>query len=239
MTQSTQPTGFFDTLRYWLNRQARWFVRHWLLVINIILGIYVTLPYLAPLLMYYGYTTVANYIYFAYRMTCHQLPSRSYTIFEHQVAVCHRCTAIWIGILLGGFIFLFIRRTIPFHWLVLVLIPMGLDGGTQLAGLLYEVLPGWILTGFAVSVWLLLTAILWMAGVSRWQYYVFVLCFPLGMIFVHLGGPRSSNWLLRSITGGLFGLAYAWLLFPAMQETFQEYQENLAKKVVVKKMLNT
>jgi hypothetical protein len=78
-----------------------------------------------------------------------------------------------------------------------------------------------------------------MAGVSRWQYYVFVLCFPLGMIFVHLNGPRSSNWLLRSITGGLFGLAYAWLLFPAMQETFQEYQENLAKKVVVKKMLNT
>jgi len=221
-----QPTsGFSGTLKFWLDRQSRWFAIHWLLAVNIFLGLYVSLPYLAPVLMHYGYTTASKIIYTGYAFTCHQLPSRSYFVLGYQVAVCHRCTAIWIAILLGGLLFVFWRGKlgpIPFQWLIIAMIPAGLDGGTQLVGPLYEVLPPWILTGFAVGVALVLMATFWFAGVSKWQYYLFILCFPLGMAFVHLTGLRSSNWLLRSITGGLFGLAYAWLLFPTLHDTFQD-----------------
>ena len=214
-----------ESAAYLLNRLGWWSAKHWFLVAITLLFLFVSLPYAAPTLMYYGYTTASEVIYHAYALTCHQLPSRSFFVFGHQVAVCHRCTAIWMAILLGGFIFGLTRRrlkTIPFHWLVIAAIPMGLDGGTQLASELYKVLPPWILTGSALIIWLLLTGLFYMTGVRRWQYYLFILCFPLGMIFVHLTGPRLSNWFLRVLTGGLFGLAYAWLLFPILQDSFAD-----------------
>jgi len=120
---------------------------------------------------------------------------------------------------------------LPFHWWILALIPVGLDGGTQLVGPLYEVLPGWILTGLAIIVWLSLTGGLLIFRVSHWQYYFFVLCFPLGMIFVHLTGPRLSSWPLRTLTGSLLGVAYGWLLLPMLEEAFQEARGKLGHRL--------
>ena len=100
--------------------------------------------------------------------------------------------------------------------------PMGLDGGTGLISELYPVVPAWIMTVFAAGAGVVLTATVYAAGVRQWQYYLFILCFPLGVLFVHLTGPRMSNWFLRVLTGGLFGLAYAWLLFPVLQDSFKD-----------------
>lgn len=214
----------------WVNRQTAHFTRHWLIVVNAFTGLFVGLPYLAPVLMHYGYTTPARIIYGAYRMTCHQLPSRSYFIFGHQAAFCHRDTAIWAAFFVGGLVFHFVRhklKALPFHWWILALIPIGLDGGTQLVGPLYEALPSWTLTGFAVVVWLGLTAVLISRGVKHWQYYLFVLCFPLAMGYVQLTGTRLSNWQLRSITGGLFGLANAWLMYPMFEESLGDLRREM------------
>ena len=214
-----------ESLRYLFNRLGWWFARHWLLAVTTLLFLYVSLPYVAPTLMALGQTTASKIIYFAYALTCHQLPERSFFVFGHQVAVCHRCTAIWMGILLGGFIFVLARRSlkpIPFQWLVIALIPMGLDGGTALISEISQVVPTWIMTVFAAGVWVVLTGIFYAAGVRQWQYYLFILCFPLGMLIVHLTGPRMSNVFLRVLTGGLFGLAYAWLLFPVLQDSFKD-----------------
>jgi uncharacterized membrane protein len=55
--------------------------RHWLLVANLALGLWVLLPWLAPLLMAAGLTGGARVIYTLYGLQCHQLPQRSYFLF--------------------------------------------------------------------------------------------------------------------------------------------------------------
>jgi uncharacterized membrane protein len=223
-----------NTLETWLNRQTWRLAKHWLLLANLLAGLFVGLAYLAPALMRYGYTTPATAIYYAYRVTCHQLPTRSYFVFGHQAAFCQRDTAIWTAFFIGGVAFYFARRRLkplPWQWWILALIPIGLDGGTQLVGPLYETLPAWGLTGFALMVWLLLSGALAIRGVRQWQYYLFVLCFPLGMLFVQLTGPRLSSWPLRTITGSILGLANVWLRFPLLEVSFRDLQAGLVRKL--------
>lgn len=59
--------------------------RHWLLVLNIALGIWVILPWLAPVMMHLGWTGAGNAVYFLYSFQCHQLPERSYFLFGKKM----------------------------------------------------------------------------------------------------------------------------------------------------------
>jgi uncharacterized membrane protein len=122
---------FIDKLIYRL-------AKHWVLFIGFFLGLYTGLPFLAPVLMAKGYTGPSNLIYSAYRFACHQLPSRSYFIFGHQVAFCHRDTAIYATLFVATFLFALVRhriRPLPWQGYVAFIIPMGIDGLTQLVGL--------------------------------------------------------------------------------------------------------
>lgn len=201
------------------------FARRWLFTANLLLGLFIGLPYLAPILAHYNHPNWARAIYGLYRLTCHQLAERSYFIFEHQAALCQRCTAIWGAFFAGGLLYILVRnrlKPMPFQWWILALIPAGLDGGTQLVGPLYQVLPGWWLTGFALALSAMLIAAFILVRIPYWQFYLFVLCFPTGMILVQVNGARTSNWQLRTITGVILGLAYAWLVFPMLEESFQQ-----------------
>jgi uncharacterized membrane protein len=114
------------------------FARHWVLVMGFFLGLYVFLPLLAPVLMAGGYTGPSNLIYSAYRFACHQLPSRSYFIFGHQMAFCHRDTAIYASLFLATILFGFVRHRVkPLSWQAYIafIAPMAIDGITQLFGL--------------------------------------------------------------------------------------------------------
>ncbi len=122
---------FIDKLIYHL-------ARHWVLVIGFFLGLYAFLPVLAPILMAGGYTGPSNLIYSTYRFTCHQLPSRSYFIFGHQMAFCHRDTAIYASLFLAVILFGFVRhrvKPLPWQAYIAFITPMALDGFTQLFGL--------------------------------------------------------------------------------------------------------
>ena len=55
--------------------------RHWLLILNVALGIWVALPWLAPVFMHWGWRTAAGAIYTFYAFQCHQLPERSFFLF--------------------------------------------------------------------------------------------------------------------------------------------------------------
>lgn len=63
------------------NRLVLWASRHWLLLFNILIAIYIGLPWLAPLLMEWGWEKMAGAIYFLYATQCHQLPQRSFFLF--------------------------------------------------------------------------------------------------------------------------------------------------------------
>ncbi|NIV39463.1 MAG: hypothetical protein GWN58_61660, partial [Anaerolineae bacterium] len=52
--------------------------KHWLILANLFWGLYVGLPFLAPVFMDAGLTVPAKAIYTIYRPACHQRPERSY-----------------------------------------------------------------------------------------------------------------------------------------------------------------
>jgi len=67
-----------------LNRALLGFVRHWLLIFNLFWGVFVIVPWFAPVLMASGQERAANAIYLAYATQCHQLPQRSFFLFGPQ-----------------------------------------------------------------------------------------------------------------------------------------------------------
>lgn len=91
-------------------------------------------PYLA-----YIDSPLAKPFYGFFSYTCHQLPDRSLYLFGHQFPVCARDTAFYLAMLIGGFALPFFTDTrskrMP-HLLILVIaiIPLGIDGLTQLLG---------------------------------------------------------------------------------------------------------
>ncbi len=168
-----------DRLREALTEAVRTACRHWLLVANVTLVVFATLPVLAPVLASLGYEGIALAIFQVYSLTCHQMPSRSYFIFGHQMAYCERNTAIYLAMAAAGLAYVRLRRQglppLPLRWYLLLILPMAVDGFTQLFG---------------------------------W---------------------RESTWLLRGLTGSLFGLATIWLTFPRLQESFDEIARELAR----------
>ncbi len=69
---------------------------------------------------------------------CHQRAERSFFINGNQMPFCTRCTAIFIGLVLGLAIILFYKIELNERFIFLIfisLIPIGIDGTGQLFGL--------------------------------------------------------------------------------------------------------
>lgn len=67
-----------------LNRAVLWLTRHWLRIALIFIGIYASLPIVAPTLMKLGATGPANALYTLYSPFCHQFGFRSFFLFGEQ-----------------------------------------------------------------------------------------------------------------------------------------------------------
>ncbi|ENN96087.1 hypothetical protein J422_04438 [Methanocaldococcus villosus KIN24-T80] len=97
--------------------------------------------FLAPYTAYLGESSdifkyISFLIYAIYSTICHQLPSRSYFIFGHKMAVCARCFGIYTGVLIGMIVYPFIKiNKLPKYYLIIALTPMAIDGITQIIGL--------------------------------------------------------------------------------------------------------
>lgn len=61
-----------------------WISKHWFVVFLIVYGIWVWLPFLAPIFMKLGLTAAGNVVYFIYSFFCHQLPERSLFFFGEK-----------------------------------------------------------------------------------------------------------------------------------------------------------
>ena len=61
--------------------------QRWLVWLNLLLGIWVLLPWAAPVLMRIGATGPASLVYLFYAPQCHQLPQRSYFLFGDQLMI--------------------------------------------------------------------------------------------------------------------------------------------------------
>ena len=171
--------------------------RHWLLVTNLAVAVFVGLPFLAPVLMATGYADAANAIYAAYQLVCHQWAFRSYFLFGPQVEY-----GLALGSLVGtdamyhtvgsatlGYKVAFCERDVAIYLAVLV------------AGIAYGRLrvrlPDLGLTGYGL------------------------LILPMAIDgFTQLFGWRESTGELRTATGVLFGVASVWLIYPRIDALF-------------------
>jgi len=123
-----------------IDRAVLWVATHWLAVL-VGYGLTVlSLAASAPLCAARGYDTAASAIYLPFRLICHQRDDRSFHLHGEQLAFCQRDAAIVAGAIGIGLLFGLVRRwrevQATSFWLVVVLaLPMALDGGTQLIGL--------------------------------------------------------------------------------------------------------
>jgi uncharacterized membrane protein len=153
--------------------------RHWLAYSNAGLVIFAVLPVLSPVLAALGANDAALLIFQVYSITCHQMPSRSFFLFGHQMAYCERNTSIYGTMAIASLGYAVFRGrgvaplSIPLY--LILILPMAVDGFTQL----------------------------------------FLL--------------RESTWLLRALTGALFGVATAWFALPRLNQSFAEIEAELAQ----------
>ncbi len=70
-----------------LNRMAYWICQHWIVLFGVLYGLYVAIPFLAPVFMAIGITPLGRLIYFLYSYLCHQLPERSFFLFGPKIMV--------------------------------------------------------------------------------------------------------------------------------------------------------
>ncbi len=190
-----------------------------MLVINCLLAVFILLSIAAPVFLELGWVDAGRTLYNFYRNFCHQFAFRSWFLFGEQayypkyslnglltyeemfalspddllaaralagnetagykIAMCQRDFAMYATLLVFGVIFSFSRNRIKriplWIWLLLGVLPLALDGITQL-----------ISAGFDGLVWM---------------------------------GMRESTPLLRTITGGLFGLCSAWYIYPSIENS--------------------
>lgn len=111
--------------------------RHWLLTVNLVGGAFALLPLLGPWLRSQGLDLPADVIYFAFGLTCHQMPERSFFIFGHKMCLCQRCMAIYGTAFVLGLLYALVRgqlKPLRWRWMFVLWVPMALDGFTQLFG---------------------------------------------------------------------------------------------------------
>jgi uncharacterized membrane protein len=125
-----------DTLRRGLVDGLRHACRHWLAYFNAGLVVFAGLPILAPILAALGANGAALVIFQAYSITCHQMSTRSYFIFGHQMAYCERNTAIYGTMAVAGLAYSYLRKRglppLDLSLYLLFIMPMAVDGFTQL-----------------------------------------------------------------------------------------------------------
>ena len=117
--------------------------RHWLAGINTLVAVFIGVALLTPLGYALGFVAPSSAIYSVYHYFCAQTPSHSFYIEGYQVCLCARCLAIYTSLLAGGLLLALFRTRpqwlariprIGWRWWFIGMIPMALDGGTQLFG---------------------------------------------------------------------------------------------------------
>ncbi len=231
-----------------LVRSALGFARHWLFFINLLLFIWVGLPWLAPVFMRAGWSNAANIIYFIYSLQCHQLPERSFFLFGNQWM--YSLPEIEKAYKVTNDLFLLrqFMGTPQMGWKVAWSDRMvSMYTSTFLFSLLYRLickrlkpLPLW---GFALlllpmAVDGITHAVSDLAGIGHgfrdtnvWLATLTSNVFP--STFYAGDALGSFNSWMRLITGVLFGMAVVWLAYPHVRDSFADlasvYRDKLRK----------
>ncbi len=160
-TKTTQPT--LHKLSTAGNRFGDLLLAYWANVVMILLGVLVLCAVSVPFLSYFGFDGFSKSIFFSLHYVCAQVPSHSFYILGHQLGLCARNFSIYTSMFLTSVLFVLSKKRLvamPWWVWVLMIVPMAIDGTTQMFGLRESTWELRLLTGtlFGVgSAWFVLT----------------------------------------------------------------------------------
>jgi uncharacterized membrane protein len=220
-----------------MKRVVSGIARHWLLFVNVLIALWVGLPWIAPVAMDLGFTTTGEAIYLLYSFQCHQLPERSFFLFGRQwMYSLTEIQSAWQNtdnpMILRQFV-----GNAELGWKV--------AWSDRMVSMYTSILPAGVIYGLArkrikpISIWtfaLLLVPMLIdggthmisdFAGIGQgfrdtnlWLQILTNDAFPL--TFYQGDALGSFNSRMRLITGVLFGLGLVWFAFPHVNESFED-----------------
>lgn len=233
--ENARITGRAQTRSLWLCQKTLRLGRHWLAWANLLMGLLVGLPWLAPILMKIGASGPAWAIYFVYSFLCHQLADRSFFLFGPRWMYSYTellpfapdDDALWLRAFIGtpelGYKVAWSDRMVALY------------GGLFLGGLLFALLRrrlrplNWRVFGLLILPMILdgtTHLISDLSGLNRgfrynnaWLAALTGNLLPQGF---YVGNALGSfNSWMRLSTGLLFGLAVTWILYPALDAIFR------------------
>jgi uncharacterized membrane protein len=229
-TSGAQAVTTSDRFSFWLSK-------HYLLIFNIVLVLYVGIPFMAPVFKKVGWNGPAEVVYKIYSPLCHQWAFRSFFLFGEQPYYPH-AAAKMSGVLT----------------LEQVTGITDVNDPSRMQARLFEGSPT---LGYKVAfcerdvaIWgaMALFGLIYAATNRRlpklnWMIWILVGVAPIGLdgfsqlfsqipsTFIQSFLPyRESTPLLRVLTGFLFGFTTAWFMFPLIEETMVDTRKMLSKK---------
>jgi len=222
------------------DKVSLWIAKHYLLVLNLLLLLYVGLPFTAPMLKEAHDNGAAELIYRVYRPLCHQWSFRSWFLFGEQAYYPHAEAKI-PGVLTFervsgisdandpsriqarlfegnetlGFKVALCERDIAIWGAILLFGIIFAISQRKMKGLNWII---WILIGIGPIA---------LDGVSQ---LISQLNLPILQGFLPY---RESTPFLRTMTGFLFGFTTAWFGFPTIEEVMADTRRLLTRKSAV------
>jgi uncharacterized membrane protein len=205
-------------------------------VLNLIVLLYLGLPFLAPVMMAAGLKTPAQVIYKVYSATCHQFAFRSWFLFGEQAAypreVAHvaglvpysKATGLsdedqfaareFLGNSTVGYKVALCQRDVAIY------------GGIFVFGVVFS-LTGRRLKSLPWYLWIIIGMLpIAMDGISQ-----LISQPPLNVLVPSTLLPyRESTPFMRTLTGFLFGFTTAWFGYPLVEETMVDTRRYLQEK---------
>ncbi len=113
----------------------------------------------APVAAAGGHESLAYVIYHGLGTVCHQIPERAFWLAGHPLAVCARCFGIYAGFCVAVLLYPLARglqNTTPPRrvWLILALLPAGIDFTLGITGLWANTHSSRALTGVWLGAWM-------------------------------------------------------------------------------------
>lgn len=257
--KTEQPvTGWRRSVVIGIDRIIYGVSKHWLAVFNIVAGLYVGLPILAPILMNAGAVAPARVIYTVYSPMCHQMAQRSFFLFGDQPVYPREIAGTeytpiesyiqdipafegisadnWPSFFAAARSFL--GNEEMGYKIALCQRDMGIYGAILVGGLLYGLLrKRYDIKPLPVILFIIIgMGPIGLDGFSQLFSYWFTpadgsAATGIFGTLANLLPVRESPPLLRTFTGMWFGLTLVWLAYPNLETGMKETKNNLGEKL--------
>lgn len=225
------------------DRAYFWVSRHYLALLNLVMFLYVGLPFLAPTLLKLNVTAPARILYTMYSPLCHQFGFRSFFLFGEQP---------YYPLKEAG-----VANVQTFDQITGY---QDLENPFSVSRLYARQFTGNPTVGYKVALCerdvaiygaILLFGLIYSLTKRRlpplhWMLWILIGLGPIGLdgfsqLFSQFNWPwlmhylpyRESTPFLRVFTGFLFGFATAWFAYPNIEESMRETRQFFVKKFAV------